>query len=262
MRVVSAQTAAVCRAGVCANSSWCCQVCYTAGVQAGLAAADICREYAVRNLTYLPPFFSVGLSHAPAGCAVWCSALASTMRARLLPGEGSAVFMATRLWRCRTLLLLTLVLLPVLAWVFVLALVAAGEAATPACWPAAAWALSCASTSCAEGCPAGVLGAVVAAAAGEMAGKSAACTRPHAPWPNSLQRLLVAARTAAVLNCTPTWHSAGTGGMSAGMLCCWAAAGAWAVAGSWGLSNQAASRAWQQQSARGLGCAATRLAVG
>ena len=117
---------------------------------------------------------------SPAGCAVWCSALASTMSARLLDGEGRAVFMATRLGRRIPAPLLLLVGVP-LAVLLLMAQLSLELELTVAAAGQFAWALSC-SCMAGMGCAGGVLAVLgPGAAAGEMAGKSAACTRPHAP---------------------------------------------------------------------------------
>lgn len=153
---------------------------------------------------------------APAGCAVCASALASTMRDLLLPGEGSAVLMATRLGLSTLLLLLFLLLLQFVVILLLLVVVFDVLVVLVSLLPPPVVVLAT------PAAPAAVLGlAPAGAGAGVAAGYSAAVTRPHAPWPSSLQRLLVAAVMADALNCTPTWQSAGTGGVSAGMLCCW-----------------------------------------
>jgi hypothetical protein len=145
---------------------------------------------------------------SPAGCAVWCRALASTMRDLLLAGDGSAVLMATRLGSRLDVVLAELLLC---MWL-----------------PSAASGTAVA--ACAVACEAVVLsawtaGLLVAVLELGTAGKSAACTRPHAPCPSSLQRLLVDAVIASALNWMPTWHSGRTGGVSTGRLCRVPAAG-------------------------------------
>jgi hypothetical protein len=98
----------------------------------------------------------------PAGCAVKWSTFASTINDRLLPGEGSAVLIATRLGNNPVLLLL--------------GAAAAAAAGAPLDRAAAAAMLepfpAAAAAAAAGG---GVLGPLGAA------GKSAAMTRPHAP---------------------------------------------------------------------------------